>query len=363
MEARKQPESQPGLTPPAVDDRQVILAIRLIWSLNTPTLRPYYYRSLKYLLVGARGRGLLWTNHDSESAVILLQPAYYSLQYSWFLNLQQRTTTIQPADALTVHVAGHPARLHYDVTGPEDGDSVLVLHGWGSSAAVMTSVARFLSVSYRVFNLDLPGHGNSPVPPVPWSLDDHASAVRKFIETQIPGNFSIFGHSNGGRIALYLASDPSVPEGLRKLVLVSPSGIRRRRTIKIFIRVTLAKILKAPFQLLPGRAGQYGMDWLKHTLLWSYLGSSDYRAVQGVMRDTFVRTVNTDVEDRLERINIPVLLFWGDRDDAIDDEQMRKLEAGLVDAGLVVIKGAGHFAFLDDPGIIEAGTMHFLAGS
>jgi len=262
-----------------------------------------------------------------------------------------------------VDVAGHEAVLRYRVSGPDDAESVLVLHGWGSNASIMDSVVRFLSNSYRVYNLELPGHGNTPPPPVAWGLEEHAAAVGEFIRRIIPNEFSIFGHSNGGRIALFLASETDAPSGLLRLILVSPSGIRRKRSFKVAARRTLATILKAPFQLLPGRAKEYGLDWLRHTVIWSLLGSTDYRALSGVMRETFVKTVNSHVEDRLARIQVPVLLFRGDKDDAISGEQMEKLEAGIKDAGLVTVEGAGHYAFLDRPDIVEAGTTRFLTGS
>jgi len=227
----------------------------------------------------------------------------------------------------------------------------------------MECVVLFLSNSYRVYNLELPGHGNTPAPPIAWGLEEHASAVKDFIAQCIPGNFSIFGHSNGGRIALFLASENDVPPGLQRLILVSPSGIRGSRSFKVSVLRTLAFILKAPFLLLPGKAQEYGLDWLRHTVIWSFLGSSDYRALHGVMRETFVKTVNSYVEDRLANIRIPVLVFRGENDDAISNEQMKKLEAGIQDAGLVTVDRAGHYAFLDRPDIIEAGTSQFLTSS
>ena len=78
------------------------------------------------------------------------------------------------------------------------------------------------------------------------------------------------------------------------------------------------------------------------------------------MRETFVRTVNAYVEDRLPRISVPVLLFRGELDDAVSDEQMRVLERGISGAGFVTIEGADHYAFLGRPDIVVSGTRLFL---
>lgn len=250
--------------------------------------------------------------------------------------------------------------LSVTASGPVDAPAVVVLHGWGSSAALMAPVAGALSDRWRVYNVDLPGHGAAPRPREPLGLAAHATAVAALISERAPEGASILGHSNGGRIALHLASDPETAPLARRLVLVSPSGVRRRRTFRYHVRRAAAVVLRAPFRLLPGRARELGLDWLRHSLVWRLLGSSDYRNVEGVMRDTFVRLVNAYVEDRLEAVRCPVLVFRGTRDDAVTADQMRRLVDGLADAGLVELPGAGHYGFLDRPEIFLAGTRRFL---
>ena len=251
-------------------------------------------------------------------------------------------------------------RLHLEVQGPEDGPPVLLLHGWGSSARLMAPIAEALADRYRVFNVDLPGHGLTPPPPAPWGVAEHAALVAELIRTRIGRPVVLIGHSNGGRIGLYLASEPEGPELLRALVLISPSGMRPRRPWHYYLRATLARLLKAPFQVLPQPLREPALDWLRHTVVWKALGSSDYRRLEGVMREVFVRIVNTCVEDRLDRIRIPVLVFWGERDRAVGRTQMERLVQALPDAGLVVLKNAGHYGYLDDPDTFIAATRYFL---
>jgi pimeloyl-ACP methyl ester carboxylesterase len=238
-------------------------------------------------------------------------------------------------------------RLNIERTGPDVGRAVLVLHGWGSSALNMRPLADALSDQYRVWNVDMPGHGNSPPPPEPWGVPEHAALVRALIDEEMGGRAVIVGHSNGGRISLYMASDPDLSLGIEALVLVSPSGIRPRRSAKYKVRRAVAETLKAPFQVLPEPAREFGLDWLRHSLVWKLLGSSDYRALEGVMRETFVKTVNCYLDDRVDRINIPVLLFWGTRDEAVSRYQMDQLCRKLPDCGLVELEGAGHYGYLE----------------
>ncbi len=253
-----------------------------------------------------------------------------------------------------------PDALHCEVSGPAEGSPLLLLHGWGSQARLMQPIADALADRYRVYNVDLPGHGFSPPPPEGWGVPEHAALVAALIRDTIGGPVTLVGHSNGGRIGLYMASDPAYADLIRRLVLISPSGITPQRSWRYYARAYAARLLKAPFALLPAPLREPGLDWLRHSLVWKLLGSSDYRALSGVMRETFVKTVNCHLDERVSRIRVPTLLFWGDRDEAVSRHQMEVLEARIPDAGLVVLEGAGHYGYLDDLPTFVAATRYFL---
>lgn len=253
--------------------------------------------------------------------------------------------------------------LHVEVTGPEAAPPLLMLHGWGSSALLMRPYAQALSADFRVHNVDLPGHGATPAPPAPWGVPEYAHLVAAYVEGAMGGGpVPVVGHSNGGRIALFMASEAAYAPLLSRLVLVSPSGVTPRRTLKYHVRRTLAQVLKAPFQILPAPLRDFGLDWLRHSLVWKLLGSSDYSGLTGTMRGTFVKTVTHHLDDALHRIEQPVLLFWGDQDTAVGRDQMETLAREIPDAGLFVLDGAGHYGYLDALDVVAEGTRQFLKG-
>lgn len=251
-------------------------------------------------------------------------------------------------------------RLSRAMTGNPSGAPVLLLHGWGSSAANMAPIAQALASDYRVMNLDLPGHGHSPTPAEVIGIPEHAALVKEIVDTHIGEPVTIVGHSNGGRIALYMASNPRYKPLIRCLVLVSPSGVTPNRSAGYYVRRTVANLLKAPFRLAPEPLRTHGLDWLRHSLAWRALGSSDYRAVEGVMRNVFVRTATFHLDGHVQEIEVPVLLFRGDRDTAISQRQMEYLVDAIPDAGLVVLENAGHYGYMDDFATFIAATRHFL---
>jgi pimeloyl-ACP methyl ester carboxylesterase len=250
--------------------------------------------------------------------------------------------------------------LYVEWSGPSDAPGVVILHGWGSSAEMMRILADGLAPTHRVANVDLPGHGRAGIPQEPIGVAGHAARVATLIRERFSSPVSIIGHSNGGRIALFMASDETISPLISSLVLIAPSGVKPRRKPSFYLKKYTAKILKLPFSILPGRLREFGLDWLRHSLVWRALGSSDYRRLSGVMRDIFVKTVTHHLDDRLGDIRVPTLVFRGDQDQDISQYQISVLESRIPDAGVVVLKSAGHYAHLDDPQTVLLATRHFL---
>jgi pimeloyl-ACP methyl ester carboxylesterase len=227
----------------------------------------------------------------------------------------------------------------------------------------MRPLAQGLADAYRTHAVDLPGHGASPPPPEPWGVSEHAQALSDYIRDNIQSSVTVIGHSNGGRIAFYMASRPGLSSLIDRLALISPSGVEPEHSWSYHLRSTLATTLKAPVQILPSSLQDPAQDWLRHSLVWRLLGSADYNAQEGVMRETFVKTVNYHLDGELRRIQAPTLLFWGTADDAVSRRQMEVMEATIDDAGLVELEGAGHFGHLDRPEPVLSGLRHFLENS
>lgn len=250
--------------------------------------------------------------------------------------------------------------LNIEVRGPDSAPPLLLLHGWGSNAQSMQTLADALSDSYRTYTVDMPGHGTSPPPPEPWGVPEHADLLYDYLKAEIQDVVTIVGHSNGGRIALYMASQPKYVDAIGGLVLISPSGVEPTRSLAYHLRTGLATALKTPLQALPEPLRSPALDWLRHSLVWRLLGSSDYSVLSGTMRETFVKTVNHHLDGDLEQIEVPTLVFWGTEDDAVSHRQMKVIESSVDDCGLVELEGAGHYGHLDDVDSVLAGTRHFL---
>ena len=89
-------------------------------------------------------------------------------------------------------------------------------------------------------------------------------------------------------------------------------------------------------------------------------GSRDYNALDEEMRKTFVKVISLDLSDRYARIKQPTLLIWGDRDTETPMWMGQRMEKDIPDAGLVVLEGGTHFAYLEQAQRFCAIARHFL---
>ena len=92
-------------------------------------------------------------------------------------------------------------------------------------------------------------------------------------------------------------------------------------------------------------------------------GSSDYNQLSSdVMRETFKKVINLDLTENLSKIASPTLIMWGELDTDTPLYMAKVMEKKIKDSGLVVLKGAGHFSYLDSMGQFLNVVNVFLGG-
>lgn len=261
--------------------------------------------------------------------------------------MRSMTTTFETYEAT---VGG--LRVRYFDRG--EGAPVLFLHGWGADTKLVMPLAMKLERlgSYRVIGLDLAGFGESDAPSQAWTVFDYAEHVMAFVDSLGVERFHVFGHSFGGRLSLILGAEHG--ERLDKIVLANSAGIVESAPLLKQWRLRVYKAV---------RNGLYGIgaEGLAEALRQHYnarYGSSDFQAVGGVMRETFVKVIQQDLRAYAERIQKPTLLFWGDKDEDTPLSYGRTFEQIIPDAGLVILEGAGHYSYLEQ---VErcAQVMHY----
>lgn len=214
-----------------------------------------------------------------------------------------------------------------------EGKDLVCLHGWGQNIEMMQMITNHFASFFRVTVLDFPGFGQSDEPQVSWDGEDYATFLHAFFTVLDIQNPILVGHSFGGHISIrYAAKYP-----VCKMVLTGAAGIRPKHGWDWYVRTYTYKTAKKVFSL-PGLK-RYQEDVKKH------FGSTDYKQSSGVMRETLVKVVNGDVTPLLPTIKVPVLLVWGEDDEAAPLWMGKTMEEKMPNAGLAIFEKEDHYAY------------------
>ncbi|MDE5646865.1 MAG: alpha/beta hydrolase [Muribaculaceae bacterium] len=241
--------------------------------------------------------------------------------------------------------------LRYTVQG--DGHPMIVMHGWGCTAETMASVSRLaVSAGWKVYTVDFPGFGKSTEPTDVWGVEEYTRLIEALAAHEHIENPALAGHSFGGRIGIVYASRNKTD----RMILIDAAGVKPSRPISYYLKVYSFKASKLALRLFYGR--ERSMEMIERRR--QRAGSADYLAASPKMRMILSKVVNEDLKHLMPEIKAPTLLIWGTADTATPLSDAKTMEKLIPDAGLVAIEGAGHYSFLDAPGIFGAAFTNFL---
>ena len=239
---------------------------------------------------------------------------------------------------------------HYDKQGSAN-KYILLLHGWGDTLLTFEKLQKDLSRDYTVVSVDLPGFGDTQIPPEVWELDDYADFVRLFLQKiGVKKLHAVVGHSNGGALALRAVSTKKLMP--QKLILIAASGIRNKNGVRKLVIKIVAKTGKGILFWLPNK---YKRALQKR--LYGVVGSD--MLVAPHMQETFKKTVKQDVQSDAASINVETLLMYGSSDTATPVKFGEIYQKIIKDAKLEVVN-AGHFIHQEEPTLTYNKIKEFL---
>lgn len=238
------------------------------------------------------------------------------------------------------------------------GPPLVLLHTIRTQLDYFERLIPALSDHYKVFALDLPGHGQSSIRPVEYTEELFRESVSEFIARLDLRDVTLAGESIGGVLALTVAAE--LPDRISNVVALNPydygdrfgGGVRRSKNgwivglFNVFGAYTiepefvLAAVLKGGFQE-PAR--------LPRDLLTEFHRTGKRPGYRRVEYSVF-RNWQSWIEAReiYPRIRPPVTLVYSDNDWSRPEER-EKTRLAMRDARLVTIENSGHFAALEKP--------------
>jgi pimeloyl-ACP methyl ester carboxylesterase len=227
--------------------------------------------------------------------------------------------------------------MYYEVYG-NSNKSILILPGWGNNRNTFTNIINLLKDKYKIYIVDYPGFGNSPIPSTELNIFDYSDLIYSFIKDKNINNPIIIAHSFGGRIVSILSNKIKIS----KLILIDVAGIKRFN-IKIFIKRIIYKTLKKLTYLLPGCIQLS----IREKLLERF-SSTDYLNIPSTMRNTFKNIIKVNLKKYYKNINTETLIIWGEKDKDTPLKDGLYLNRIIKNSGLIIYKNSYHFSYLDN---------------
>ncbi|HUA29355.1 MAG TPA: acetoin dehydrogenase dihydrolipoyllysine-residue acetyltransferase subunit [Streptosporangiaceae bacterium] len=263
----------------------------------------------------------------------------------------------------TAEVGGR--KIRYAGAG-QDGDVVLLIHGYGGDRNSWLFLQEPLAAGRRVYALDLPGHGTSTKDVGDGSVDLLADAAAGVLDAVgVPGGTAhLVGHSLGGAVAATVAARD--PRRIGSLTLIAPAGFgaeinagylsgfaeaQTRRELKPVVAQLFADESLVTRQLVDDLLAYKrldGVDTALRSLLAALVGPDG--ATQRIDSAAAIAALNGVV---------PVTVIWGSADRVIPPAQAESVPG----ATRRLIDGAGHMPHMERAAQVQSAIEESIAAA
>jgi pimeloyl-ACP methyl ester carboxylesterase len=270
------------------------------------------------------------------------------------------------------YVSVNGVRLRYIKTG--DGPALVLLHTLRTQLDLFEKVVPELAKSFTVYAIDYPGHGYSDIPRAKYDAAYFVSMIESFLEVLDLHDVTLAGVSIGASISLILAARNDTR--VLRVVAINPydyakgRGMARSSSLaRLFVALADLPILGDTVMRLRHffimksvlDGGVADPRHIPSALLKEmYLVGNrkgHYRAFLNLLRNAESWEAATKGYTKIE---VPVLLLWGDRDWSRPDEREhdRQIVPG---AKMATVENGGHFLPLDRPDVVIEHLLAFQA--
>ena len=266
------------------------------------------------------------------------------------------------------------ATLHYAALGA--GEPILLIPGLGLDHSYYRFGMPLLARHLQVLAVDPRGIGRSTKSPPPYTVEAWADDFAVMIDKLGFGPIHVLGSSLGGSMALALAQRH--PGKLKSLMVVGGfSELDRATELNFRLRLRLIEKLGMSDEV----ADYMGLWTLTRKFINSDAGYATMRANQDIIRANSAESYSAFVEallkwgrcqpgqereakftTLLDSIALPTLVVTSDNDHLIPKELSDLIAARIAGAKLVVMPGAGHIPFMEQPAEVVRIVLAFLEG-
>ena len=257
---------------------------------------------------------------------------------------------------------------HYQLAGPEDGQPVILIHGFSTPLYIWDrNFDALAEAGFRVVRYDLLGRVYSDRPPVEYDPDLFDRQLLDLIDALGFEAPDLVGLSMGGAIAVTFADRH--PDRLRRLVLIDPAGFPLKVTLAallLFLPAVgeLVMALAGNRVLLAGLPRDFYRPEQFPEYVEQYQAQLPYRGFKRALLSTMRHMPLMNMADtyaRVGRQEREVLLLWGEEDATIPLSTSEKVRAAIPRLEFHAIPQAGHVCQYERPDLVNPILSAFLS--
>jgi len=271
----------------------------------------------------------------------------------------------------TVQIKGHT--IFYGVKGK--GKPILLIHGYGAGIWVWEKQIDILAQSYRVYALDLIGHGYSDRPKIAYTPEDYIHFLKDFMDGVGIEKATLIGNSMGGGIAWAMGA--LFPERVEKLILINcvpPDVLEQVRNESFRTLVAIKDIPLFPYLVFASRSKR-SVRWIllecvsdakriTPEILDRQYQLSRIKGTTWVLYATFKNAKEAPkLKDTLSLIKKPTLLLWGGKDLIFPPSVGQALHQAIAGSKIRIFEKSGHIPMWETPEPVNEAILSFLKES
>jgi pimeloyl-ACP methyl ester carboxylesterase len=254
-------------------------------------------------------------------------------------------------------------RLHVTDLGPENGKTIVFLHGYLFTDAMFEyQYQYFVDKGYRVIGITFRGSGLSSKPGGNYSLEMFADDVEQVLEQTKVNDVTLVGFSLGSFTAAKYAAKYQTKH-ISKLVLISTGAVSIPLDARKQWRAVANQGAKDKFGLITkvvniaGQTDDWGTPILKNWLIAEASTTSLYAAVKELEF-----TADIDLRKDVPNIRIPVAIFHSRYDRAWNFDLVTKEWLSFLKnkPTIVQFEQSGHAIPLQEPERLNQELLKFI---
>lgn len=215
--------------------------------------------------------------------------------------------------------------LSYVIKNNNSYSWIIFLHGWGSNKELLENTFSNTFTSYNHIYIDLPGFGNSTNDYI-LDSNEYCKVISTLLDVLGINIHIAVGHSFGGKIATLL--NPKI------LVLLSSAGIPKIKSLKVRLKIKLAKICNF-----------FG---IKSTIF----RTKDADNLPQNMYECLKIAIKEDLSPVFANFTNRAFIFWGRDDNVTPIYMAEKIHSIIKNSKLHILEG-DHFFFVKYSQVID----------